>query len=171
MEALDHRGKHGRRIEVTEVERMAGLRRQDSQEDILCAAISFAEGVNRVELRQEMRRRCGECRSAEPAQEMVGTELPEKSGQFSPDMLRVAEAVAALGDPDAAASPCPWIDILEQVVMDGEVVAEAETACGHPFAGALQIHLQLVCIQGVLVPEAEQVPQNLGPGIAIGIRL
>lgn len=61
---------------------------------------------------------------------MIGFQFFKKLRGPGVDIFREAKWTALFGHPDRPRRPCPFVDVLEKVMMNGAVVAEVQLAFG-----------------------------------------
>lgn len=131
--------------------------------------VAFAEGVDRVDLGQQVRgvgREVAQRKAFEGVG--VGQQLKDVL-QLRLNVLRVAEPVTAFADPDTAELSGPVVDVLEQVMVERKVVGDVQIALRPVFLGAHDKHGGLVLVELVLVREGQLVPEHGRAWIAEGI--
>lgn len=120
IEAFDHRRDDTVPLEDIDIKRVAGMRCQHRQECELGAAIAFPERVDRVEFGQEVGHFRGEGCAVELVEPVGVAQLGKTLLQLALDMFRVAEPIAAFADADGADLACPRVNVLEQMMVDGQ---------------------------------------------------
>ena len=93
----------------------------------------------------------------------------EKNRHLSDDVLWIAERAAAFAEAHGTELAGPWVHVLEEMVVDGFVVADAESASGQRLVSPLGGCDRLEFSEDVLISNAGDVFEDAGVGIAVRI--
>ncbi len=156
-EAPDHGVENAFRIEFALIEVKSGMVGKHGEEHQLGAAISFSEGMDSVQLSDEMANMPGEPFHGKVFQPVRIAEIGEYPFQFGLDVLGKAEPVAALADPYASDLPGPKIYILEEMFVQGQIVADVEPACRKRLVDAGQEECEFRFLQKFGIANVEEV--------------
>ena len=149
-EALDHRRQKCYWINPFKMKWMTGVAGQHGKESQLCATIAIPKRVDGVQFGEKVGRAGGEFFRPAVAQCIHLAKLLEDASQFTGDMLGVAEHAAAFADPYGPQSPCPAINILKDVPMDGQVVTDSPATARHRLQEATSCSDRLEAVQRFL---------------------
>lgn len=122
------------------IDRMTGLARKGREEFALGAAIALAERMNAVDGGKRGHRLVGEFVARKPRQEIVGLEVGKQHIEASVDLWPTSKTLAAgllhrrhrcrravlEGERLMSKMACPFVDILEKMVMDGAQMRDIE---------------------------------------------
>jgi hypothetical protein len=99
--------------------------------------------------------------------------LPSKIGEeplhLTRDVVRVAKGAAIFAEAHRPELACPGIDILEQMMMDGSIMANAEAPLRQWFVGPLGSTHSLEFGHGIGVANVGNVFENGGVRIAVRV--
>ncbi len=167
-------GGSGRRhpalaVDLGKVDRVAGLRAKLAQVLGLDTAVAFAKRVDVVHVAKNVT--CG-------GREVLTAQAAEKIGRLKPPMNighagfnepAELELVAVLGDLDAADLARPFVDILEQMMVDGTQVRQVEMAGRRTFPQPLNHQPSFKNLKLGGIPDAGSVSQDITVWVKVGI--
>src|ERR1700730_1034694 len=169
MKALNHGVQKSFRSEPIEIDRVAGEIGKECEKADLSAAVAFAERMYGIEGRQEMRRGSRESLRRQPLEIPLSFEIGEEPLRLTRDVLRVAKCAAVFAEAYRPELACPGIDILEQMMMDGSIMANAEAPLRQWFVGPLGSTHSLEFSQCIGVANVGNVSENSGVRIAVRV--
>lgn len=110
---------------------------KEYEEAGLRAAVALAEWMYGIEGRQEMRRGICESVRRQSAKMPLSAEIGKEPLHLARDIFRVAKGAIIFAEAHRPELACPGIDILEQMMMDGSIMANAEPPLRQWFVRAL----------------------------------
>jgi hypothetical protein len=105
IETGDHRRKHFFRFQFLDLERVARMVGQQGEESQLRPAVSFAEGMDGIQLCQEMRGFLCECLRIEIPEVVVQSQVIEQPSGLALNVFGKAEWIAAFRYPTVRTCP------------------------------------------------------------------
>jgi len=148
---------------------MPGPVGEDGEEGRLRATIAFAEGMDRVECRDERRRLGGKYLPVGLFPVPPSSERSEGGTHFPIDMLGIAKRAPIFADADSAEAPRPGIDVLKQVMVDGAIMADGKATARQRLIGALRCHDHLEFIEGSLIADAGDILKDGRTVVAVRV--
>jgi hypothetical protein len=150
---------------------MLGPLGQNDQERELSATIALTKGMNRVYFRKKVGSLTRESPGHEPSELFLVSQFRENSSHLAIDVLRIAERVAAFGNPHCADFPSPWLHVLEQVPVDRTIMTVAEPAGRKRLGRPVRCHLCFERIKLRLIPGTKSVNEDGRSRVTVRIRL
>jgi len=166
--AGDNGAQHRVRVEPLQIQGVTGVLRHQQQKRKLGASIALAKGMNGIELGEKMRSLRRESVRGKTGKQGALLQVREQRLHGGIDIFRIAEPVAALGDPYSPILSCPIIDILEQISMDGAIMGRVEGADRQRLRGPLGGDFRFEGVELSLRCQVEAVVKYRGAGIAVG---
>lgn len=132
----------------------------------LSAAVSVAERMNGIQIRQKTSQFNAESDRVKALEILMLSQTPKKLGHLTFYILWIAKWISTLGYPDRSETPRPSIDILEQVMVNGAIVPNAKSTFRQWLIRSLVCEGGLELLQSRLVADARNVFQNVCSDIA-----
>ncbi len=150
---------------------MASLRSEQCGKGQLCSSITFPEGVDCIQVREEHRGLRSESLRLPSSQEICAMQAGEQRSHLTSDVLGEAEGALILGHPHGSVASSPPVDVLEEMPMYSAIMRGGEAAVGKRLFSAGSDAERLKGAEFGLVAQAELVLQNGRAGVAIPIWL
>ena len=106
---------------------MPGCNSNGIQKRHLSAAVSVAERMNGIQIRQKTSQFNAESDRVKALEILMLSQTPKKLGRLTFYILWIAKWISTLGYPDRSETARPSIDILEQVMVNGAIVPNAKS--------------------------------------------
>src|SRR5438105_15668922 len=118
--------EHVGRVQSPKVQRVSRTFSENAQEHVLCPAIPFAKGMNRIEFRDEVSCLSRKCFAIQSAEFVISFQPGEQTAHLRIDVFGVAEHADVLAHPYRTDLAGPVVNVLEQMTMNGEIVIVLE---------------------------------------------
>jgi hypothetical protein len=139
------------------------------EEAYLSAAVALTEWMYGIEGRQEMRRGIGKSLRRQSPKMPLSSEFGKEPLHLARDIFRVAKGATIFAEAHRPKLACPGIDILEQMMMDGSIMANTEATLRQWFVRTLGGTHGFKFGQGGRVANIRDVPENGGARIAVRV--
>jgi len=137
----------------------------------LCAAVSFAERMDGVQLREKMRGTFCKCPRFKTSQISPLSQVRKKPTHFAVDVLRVAKVASFFRHPHCPDLARPRIHVLEKMSVNAAIMAVAEPPPRQRLRSSLRSYFSFESVKDCLVANVEKIDKNAYTWIAIWIGL
>lgn len=170
-EAVNHGRKERFRLQVFHHKPAPGSAHDQSRKCQLRPTISFAEGVDGIQLHQKSRNTGYQKQPITRPRFQIRAETAKQGRHLRFNEFGITEYAPALEYPNLTIPAGPGINVSEYMTMNSAVVLRRKFSRRKNLSESLRRHLGLECVEARLIPQAESILENGGPGVAVGVTM